>query len=266
MATSQRKSRCRRPSPPMASGRARARSPTALFRAKGQDEVQEGAAHHAQVRHRVEQEAQEALPPDRAGQQAPGGAQCCGQKLQERRSLEGRLHRQTPTSYTGTRAPFTCPTSLTVRAIVLLAYKCLTSMEEKLVFDTYRSIQKVRASRRHLGILKPGHPLYRKGLQRRAQAAWGPPVDIEADMLLGQCLHRELLGAGGRDSTSPDREDHGKGRRIRQLLQQSRETGTPGLADPFRVCRKAHCLSVRSSGSTSLIHNRVIGVMGVIWI
>ncbi|RRF98407.1 MAG: hypothetical protein DUD39_09750 [Coriobacteriaceae bacterium] len=33
------------------------------------------------------------------------------------------------------------------------------------MFDTYRSIQKVRASRRHLGIFKPGHPLYRKGLQ-----------------------------------------------------------------------------------------------------
>ena len=125
-------------------------------------------------------------------------------------------------------------------------------MEEKLVFDTYRSIQKVRASRRHLGILKPGHPLYRKGLQRQAQAAWGPPVDVEADMLLGQCLHRELLGAGGRDSTSPDREDHGKGRRIRQLPQQSRETGTPGLADPFRVCRQTCRLSVRSSGSTSV--------------
>ena len=217
--------------------------------------MQEGAEHHGQVQHRVGQEVQEALPPNRAGQQAPGSAQCCGQKLQERRSLEGRLYRQTPTSYTGTRAPSTCPTSLTVRAIVLLAYKCLTSMEEKLVFDTYRSTQKVRASRRHLGIFKPGRPLYRKGLPGQAQAAWGPPVDIEADMLLGQCLHRELLGADGRHSTSPDREDHGKDRQLCQLLQQSRETGTPGLADPFRVCRKAHCLSGRSSGSTSLIYN-----------
>ena len=111
-------------------------------------------------------------------------------------------------------------------------------MEEKLVFDTYRSIQKVRASRRHLGIFKPGHPLYRKGLQRRAQAAWGPPVDAEAGLLLGQCLHRELLGADegadGRDSPSPDREDHGKGRQIRQLPQQSQGTGMPGLADPLR--------------------------------
>jgi hypothetical protein len=243
----------------MASGRAHARSPTALFRAEGQDKVQEGAEHHGQVQHRVGQGAQETLPPDRAGQQAPGSTQCCGQKLQERRSLEGRLHRQTPTSYTGTRAPSTCPISLTVRAIVLLAYKCLTSMEEKLVFDTYRSTQKVRASRRHLGIFKPGHPLYRKGLQRRAQAAWGPPVDVEADMLLRQCLHRELLGADGEadeiHSAPLGKRGHGKGRQLCQLPQQSHGTGTPGLADPFRVCRQTCRLPVRSSGSTSLIHN-----------
>ena len=93
---------------------------------------------------------------------------------------------------------------------VPLAHKCSIPMEERLVLDTYDQLRGARPSRRHLGMLGPGRPPCRTGLPGQAQGARDPAVHVQAGLLLGQCMHRELLGtdggADGRHGASPSEE------------------------------------------------------------
>ena len=105
-------------------------------------EPQEGAAHHEEVRHRVGEEAQEALRPDRPGREpkvAPN-------------AVDRDFRRGAPLKAVSTDIAclpcmdegFVCMSGIPdCQTDVLLARKCSISMEERLVLDTYDQLREL---------------------------------------------------------------------------------------------------------------------------
>ena len=96
-------------------------------------------------------------------------------------------------------------------------------------------------------MLGSGRPPCRTGLPGQAQGARNPAVHVQAGLLPGQCMHRELLGtdggADGRRGASPS-GGHGACRQVRRPLQRSQGAGASRMADPHGACRNARCLAV----------------------
>ena len=82
----------------------------------------------------------------------------------------------------------------------------------------------------------------------QAQGARNPAVHVQAGLLLGQCMHRELLGtdggADGRHGASPSEGAMAPAGRHADCCSDRRGAGASRMADPHGACRKARCLAV----------------------
>ena len=86
---------------------------------------------------------------------------------------------------------------------------------------------------------------------RRTRPGWGardPAVHVQAGLLPGRCMHRELLGmdggAGGRHGAYPSEEAMAPAGRHVGCCSDCRGAGASRMADPHGACRKTRCLAV----------------------